>query len=121
MKTMLLMFLGRNTANIFADYQKFSGEVPDLAVIVYREADKLLNEVQDEYTIASTVENAIKGAIEALTNGVIVTVICNGGTTAQQVPVIKELVTWSVSAIQSGKLPGELKFIEVTRDGITQF
>lgn len=117
MKTMLLLMLGRSVNGIFSDYLRLTNASPDLVVIAHRPDDELIGGIVGPKALASPIDNAIKGAIEALNNGVEVTVICNGGTTAQQVPIIKALVTHNVTHTNKGVL----RFIEVTKDEIITF
>lgn len=104
MKT-VVFFRGYNTANIIADARRFGLIGDHDTIVVMCRKDDALAEPGDRIHIG-------------LINGPVV-VVCNGGTTGQQIPV----VVWAVRRADSpGECQGEVcpgeqsTLVEVTRD-----
>ncbi len=111
---MIIAFLGKNTAGILADYKKIVGNTDEKVVVIKRTEDQL------QWPDAVTYEEAKSVINLTLWEGKRVTLICNGGTTAQQVPLVKWLAHADFHRVMVMDQDSLISFIEVTREGITE-
>lgn len=119
----IVMFLGRNTGNILSDYLRLSKAKVDSVTIIARDDDPLLNPELGKLSENVVIKTVDQFLGRVISDGSIqepgYVVICNGGTTAQQVPIVKWLARYSFTNI-----PGAVgdasntTFIEVTKDEI---
>ena len=98
---MLILFLGRNTENILSEARQKLDRLDEKALIVTRDNDRM--EVPKEL-------QTINVSSFQPTDGISYTVIGNGGTTSQLVPVIRKLVEASA----------DFKIFDLQRDGVSQ-